>query len=153
MASPWKFLASLVSPRRQQKQENDPNEDVNTDGLAIAGSTEKPPQFDRSAAREPSEEAGRDGTLDTGNSEVVKDSGGSHAYEPPKAKAALARRRRRATQVDAPVAALQNSPVAGTIPDEISRLDGEIRILRGNLASKLRLQNAQLMKMLQRFES
>ena len=36
MASPWKFLARLVSPRRQQGQENGSADDVTPDHSAIA---------------------------------------------------------------------------------------------------------------------
>ncbi|APO76926.1 hypothetical protein AM571_PA00034 (plasmid) [Rhizobium etli 8C-3] len=36
MASPWKLLARLVSPRRQQRQEQGPTDDVKPDVLAIA---------------------------------------------------------------------------------------------------------------------
>ncbi|MBY3316607.1 MULTISPECIES: hypothetical protein [Rhizobium] len=40
MASPWKLLARLVSPRRQQRQEQGSTDDVKRDVLAIAKSTE-----------------------------------------------------------------------------------------------------------------
>lgn len=36
MASPWKLLARLVSPRRQQRQEHGSTDDVKPDVLAIA---------------------------------------------------------------------------------------------------------------------
>jgi predicted nucleic acid-binding Zn ribbon protein len=44
-------------------------------------------------------------------------------------------------------------PPARSIPsNKTLSLDDEIRVLRGQLAKKLRLQNAQLRKMLERFE-
>ena len=42
MASPWKFLSRLVSPRRQQKQGDVPNDEANSDGVAIAGPPKTP---------------------------------------------------------------------------------------------------------------
>ncbi|SOC44040.1 hypothetical protein SAMN05892877_11232 [Rhizobium subbaraonis] len=186
MASPWNFLARLVSPRRQKRQEDGPIEDANPDVLGIAGSTEKPaeerlnsvglpggekPQpFDRSdalsAALGPLEETGGDvhGTMDRDSAaEVVKVSGPASsdvgvalAYGTSKVEetpeAASAKRRRRARSVKTGVVVSQNSPAIPIISDEMTSLDGEIRILRGQLASKLRLQNAQLRKMLERFE-
>lgn len=50
MASPWKFLARLLSPRRQQTQGNDSIEDVSPGVLPIAGSPGRPQPFDESAA-------------------------------------------------------------------------------------------------------
>lgn len=153
MASPWKLLTRLVSPRRQQRQENDPVEDVNPGVLAIAGSTEKPQPFDRtdalSAALGPSEEAGSDvhGTLEKDSAEVVEGIGAAFAYGAPKSKetveAASAKRRCRVKTGETPVAVSQISPTARTIPDEMTSLDEEITILRGQLVSTLRLQNAQ----------
>jgi hypothetical protein len=46
----------------------------------------------------------------------------------------------------------QFSRVTEIISDATMNLDDEIRLLRGQLASKLRMQNAQLKKMLERFE-
>ncbi len=40
MASPWKLLARLVSPRRRQRQEHGSTDDVKPDLLAIANLTE-----------------------------------------------------------------------------------------------------------------
>jgi hypothetical protein len=47
---------------------------------------------------------------------------------------------------------LPPSPGVAAISDDAVSLDGEIRLLRDQLATKLRLQNAQLKKMLDRFE-
>lgn len=184
MASPWKFLARLVSPRRQQRQEDGPIEDVNPDLLGIADSTEKPaeeslnsvglpggekPQpFDRSdvlSALGPSEETGSDlhHTVERDSAEVVEVSGSalsnisvSRADGTQKVEeipeATSAKRRRRARSVETGVVVSQTSPAVPIISDEITNLDDEIRILRRQLVNKLRLQNAQLKKMLERFE-
>ncbi|MDU0364319.1 hypothetical protein RWK44_28415 [Rhizobium sp. 25PS6] len=42
MASPWKFLARLVSPGREQKRENGSTEKVSPEALPSSGSTETP---------------------------------------------------------------------------------------------------------------
>ncbi|TAU73467.1 hypothetical protein [Rhizobium leguminosarum] len=47
---------------------------------------------------------------------------------------------------------LPPSPGVATVSDDAVSLDGEIRLLRDQLATKLRLQNAQLKRMLDRFE-
>jgi hypothetical protein len=44
------------------------------------------------------------------------------------------------------------APTAEVVADGTLSLDAEIRVLKGQLASKLRTQNAQLKKMLERFE-
>ncbi|MGO6667010.1 hypothetical protein ACCS43_16780, partial [Rhizobium ruizarguesonis] len=46
----------------------------------------------------------------------------------------------------------QPSPHVRIMSDDAISLDGEIRLLRDQLARKLRLQNAQLKRMLDRFE-
>lgn len=162
MASPWKFLARLVSPRRQQTQGNDSIEDVSPGVLPIAGSPERPQPFDESAAlssaRGPSKKEASDfhTTLERDSAQVVENSGVSLAYGPPEVKeivgAASVKRRRRAGRGKTVVAVSQTHPSARTLSDDLTALDEEIRILRGQLASKLRLQNVQLRKMLERFE-
>jgi hypothetical protein len=42
MASPWKFLARLVSPGREQKREDGSTEKVSPEALPSSGSTETP---------------------------------------------------------------------------------------------------------------
>lgn len=186
MASPWKFLARLVSPRRQQRPEAGPIEDVNPAELAIAGPAEKPaeerlnpadhpggekPQpFDRSdalsAALRPSKETGsdvprtveRDSAAEAveASAPALSDIGVALAYGAPKGKetveATSGKRRGRARTVDTVAVVSQISPAVPTISDEMTSLDAEIRVLRGQLVSKLRLQNAQIRKMLERFE-
>jgi hypothetical protein len=164
MASPWKFLARLVSPRRQQAQGEDTDEGASPAVSPIVGSTGKPGAVDEldgpSAAHGPFEETGGDhaidGTLEKDNADVPKGIVGSLADVAPKirktAKAASHRQAGRPKPVETPVAAAQTDPVARTISEGMSDLEAEIRFLREQLADKLRLQNAQLRKMLDRFE-
>jgi hypothetical protein len=49
-------------------------------------------------------------------------------------------------------AVLPPSPAAPTVPNDTISLDEEIKPLRNQLARKLQLQNAQLERMLERFE-
>jgi hypothetical protein len=56
------------------------------------------------------------------------------------------------TRKPKPVDEAQVSPDASIPSNDTLSLDDEIRVLRGQLAEKLRLQNAQLRKMLERFE-
>lgn len=82
------------------------------------------------------------------------DIGATRVYVAPKAeaivRAAPDKRKGRARETKA-VDDTQASAVVPAKSDEIS-LDEEIRVLRGKLASKLRLQNKQLKKMLERFD-
>ncbi len=82
----------------------------------------------------------------------ITDSG---AYATPKVDATVnpapVNRRRHAKKITRVAVVAQAAPVVPTISDEMS-LDQEIRALRGQLASKLRLQNKQLTQMLERFE-
>lgn len=182
MASPWTFLARLVSPRRQQEQKHDQVEDVNPDVRENEVSTEKlaeeslssanqqgdgRPPFGRtnvlSAERGSSEQTGRDvdGAVESDNSGAVvsgqdlSDVDVSLAPGAPTVEktveAAPIRRRRRARQIARAVVA-KSSPAVPTILDGMTSLDDEISALRRQLASKLRLQNAQLKKMLERFD-
>jgi hypothetical protein len=75
---------------------------------------------------------------------------GAHTVEKT-VDAAPARRRRRARQIARAVVA-KSSPAVPSVSDETTSLDDEIRELRRQLAGKLSLQNAQLRKMLERFE-
>ncbi|URK89571.1 hypothetical protein LP421_32910 (plasmid) [Rhizobium sp. RCAM05350] len=56
MASPWKFLTRLVSPRRQQEQDDGSIDDVKSDELAIVGSTEPPVKENLNLADQPTRE-------------------------------------------------------------------------------------------------
>lgn len=56
MASPWKLLARLVSPRRQQRQEDGSTNDVKPDVLAVATPTETADDKGLNAAGRPADE-------------------------------------------------------------------------------------------------
>ncbi|MBY5474675.1 hypothetical protein GFM09_28505 [Rhizobium leguminosarum bv. viciae] len=63
------------------------------------------------------------------------------------------RKRRKLAKSAEPVeAVLPPSPAAPAVLDDTISLDEEIKLLRDQLARKLRLQNAQLKRMLERFE-
>jgi hypothetical protein len=68
------------------------------------------------------------------------------------AEATRPERRTLTKKVEAAAVVLRGSPAAPSASDEIVSLDEEIAVLRTQLATKLRLQNAQLKKMLARFE-
>ncbi|NKK87379.1 hypothetical protein GFL80_24725 [Rhizobium leguminosarum bv. viciae] len=184
MASPWKFLARLISPGREQKRENGSTDEVTPDALAIAGPTETPPEeslnsggrpaseelrrHDQSAAvsAEPvhSEQAENDGhdKVERNDAKVVEAAdlfGGTGidvtpAHDAVKIKRTVEvapRKQRSRGKKAVPVKNFsQVSEVAHTA--EEMNLDEEIRVLRGQLARKLKLQNAQLRKLLERFE-
>ncbi|WP_049731610.1 hypothetical protein [Rhizobium ecuadorense] len=179
MASPWKFLARLISPGREQKRENDSTEKVTPEALAISGPTEtageeslaaRPaseelPRHDEAAAISAvpvqSEEAEND-VHDKVDGQVAKTvevadpaiSGGiGIAVNAAQTKIKLAvevkprKQRRRGKEA----VAVANFSQVNDTADEM-KLDEEIRVLRDQLARKLKLQNAQLRKMLERFE-
>ncbi|WEZ85375.1 hypothetical protein P6U16_24925 (plasmid) [Rhizobium sp. 32-5/1] len=181
MASPWKFLARLVSLRRQPKQDDSAIEAVRPDVLAIAGPTEttveesghiadhlvgeQPQPVDRSdavpIAPEPSDQTRSDAAgieendsdnLEPASGTVLLDFGAVVAKVEETAKTTRAERRTRPQKVEAAAVVLQVSPVAASASDKMVSLDEEIAVLRTQLAGKLRLQNAQLKRMLARFE-
>jgi hypothetical protein len=179
MASPWKLLARLVSSRRQPKQ--DDVEDVKPDVLAIAGpaettveeslhiadrpADEQPLPVDRSNAVsiEPEQSEGSRsnvvGIVENGSAKpglssgtVLPDVGVIAAKVKETAEATRPERRTLTKKVEAAAVVLRGSPAAPSASDEIVSLNEEIAVLRTQLATKLRLQNAQLKKMLARFE-
>ncbi|WP_105439309.1 hypothetical protein [Neorhizobium sp. T25_13] len=185
MASPWKLLARLVSPRRQQRQEHGPTDDVKPDVLAIAKPTEtaadnglntadplvdeKPVLHDQSEAvsadPDHSEEtaSGIHGTADiegAGPAEAVdpalSDEADTAAHDAPKpsqaGEGATRKRSIRGKKAAGGEAVPPPSPGVPAVSDDAIRLDEEIRLLRDQLARKLQLQNAQLKRMLERFE-
>lgn len=187
MASPWKFLARLVSPGREQKPENGSTEKVPAEAVASSGPIETPAEESlNSDGRPASEEPTRHGqpgaiSLKPVHFDEVKN-GARDKVERGAAKIGqaanqalsvgtgfdftaahdditqirrtveVARRKQRRRSKEA-VAVANVSPVSqiAHIAEEIN-LDEEIRVLRGQLAGKLTLQNAQLRKMLERFE-
>ncbi|CDZ73497.1 Hypothetical protein NGAL_HAMBI2610_51290 [Neorhizobium galegae bv. orientalis] len=185
MASPWKLLARLVSPRRQQRQEQGLTDDVKPDVLAIAKPTEtvadngsnaadppvdeKPVAYEQSEAvlAEPdhSEEtaSGVNGTADIESAGPVEaadpalsDDAGAVAHGVLKpshtGEGATRKRSRRGKKTELIEAVPPPSPGVPAVSDDAISLDEEIRLLRTQLASKLQLQNAQLKRMLERFE-
>lgn len=156
MASPWKFLVRLVSPRRLEKQEGAAIGDVKPEVLAIAGPTEavvgESLHIGDKSASEPPRPIDRSDVFDP----VLPDLGVSPADAEPEieviAAAAPAMRRTPVKKVEAVAVVSQILPAAHSVTDEIMGLDEEIAALRARLASKLRLQNTQLTKMLERFE-
>ncbi|WP_163873454.1 hypothetical protein [Rhizobium laguerreae] len=185
MASPWKFLARLVSPRRQQKQEHGSTDDVKPDVSAIAEPTETAANnelnaADRSAdkksaahgrsaavsadpdhAEEAASSADQTTDVESATLEKAVDPASSNdaaiaAQDAPKPSriddGAARKRSRQAKKAEVVDVVSQPSPRVGIISDDAIRLDGEIRLLRDQLARKLQLQNAQLRRMLERFE-
>ncbi|MBY3122878.1 MULTISPECIES: hypothetical protein [Rhizobium] len=77
-------------------------------------------------------------------------------HPPPKAlpvgEGPTRKRSRRSKKAKTIAVVLPPSPGATAVSDDAVSLDGEIRLLRDQLATKLRLQNAQLKRMLDRFE-
>lgn len=180
MAFPWKLLARLVSPRRQERQEHDSADDVKPDVLAIAKPTESvasnglntadPPVDEKPVVYEQSEavSADPDHTVDTASSLYGKadseDAGPAQAADPALSVArdagtplqngegATRTRRKLAKSAEPVETVLPPSPAAPAVLDDTISLDEEIKLLRDQLARKLRLQNAQLKRMLERFE-
>jgi hypothetical protein len=182
MASPWKLLARLVSPRRQQRQEQGPTDDVKPDVLAIAKPTETaadnglntadPPVDGKPVADEQSEVVSAapghseetasavHGTADIEGAGRVEaadpalsgnaNSAARDAPKPLQAGEGVTRKRRKLAKAAEPVEAV--SPPSPAVLDDTISLDEEIKLLRDQLTRKLRLQNAQLKRMLERFE-
>ncbi|TBY16966.1 hypothetical protein [Rhizobium leguminosarum] len=185
MASPWKLLARLVSPRRQQRQEHGSTDDVKPDVLAIAKPIETADNNELDGADRPADEkpvlhghpaavpADPDhseetasvvhGTADIEGASLVEaanpvlsDDAGTASHDAPKpsqtGEGATRKRSRRDKRAETIAVVLPPSPrVPAGSADAIS-LDEEISLLRDQLARKLQMQNAQLKRMLERFE-
>ncbi|OWO95085.1 hypothetical protein B5E41_10250 [Rhizobium esperanzae] len=183
MASPWKLLVRLISPRREQGRENGATEKVRAEALAIAGPTETPAEESLISAARPaseelhghdhaaaisavpvhSEEAENDVRykVDGDVAKMAEDanppiSGGTGidvtaAHDTPgiKRTVEVAPRKQRSRGKEA--VAIANGRKGIHTANEMS-LDDEIKVLRAQLTRKLKLQNAQLRKMLDRFE-
>ena len=186
MASPWKFLSRLVSPRRQPKQEGDTVGDAKPDLLAIAAPAETPVEESLNSAGgpavtelpppdSPNAVPAEPAPLREAESEVndppdgvggdVVAIGGTALSDdtdivvtPDAATLQLSvddtkrKQRGRVKKTKTAVVISQVPPVAHAASDDTMSLDEEIRVLRGQLAIKLQMQNAQLKKMLERFE-
>lgn len=185
MASPWKFLSRLVSPRRQKGQGDEQVDDVNPDEPGIASSATlldsasldpvDPPGARSSRPLDPTNgpaaQHGAPGQAVDHHQDTVETDGpkvddvsrpilpgtvGTPAYGASNVKetseAAPPKRKRRTRTIEPVLAPSKAPPVAMAASDDETSLDDEIRALRGQLVRKLRLQNAQLKKMLERFE-
>ncbi|MBY5494412.1 hypothetical protein E0H71_26760 [Rhizobium leguminosarum bv. viciae] len=182
MASPWKLLARLVSPRRQQRQEHSSTDAVKRDLLAVAKPTAN---NELGAADRPADEKsvlqGHSAavSVDPGHAEEaasavdgpadIEGAGPEEAGDPASfdevdiaAHAApnsfrlgegqTRKRSTRGKKSKTIAVVLPRPPSVSTASDDPINLDEEIRLLRHQLASKLRMQNAQLKHMLERFE-
>ncbi len=176
MASPWKLLTRLVSSRRQQRQEHGSTDDTKPDLLAIANLTETaadirlntaaPPVDEKPVAEEQSEAVSADpdhsdetassirGTADIDGARPAEAATVAHTASKllQTGEGATRKRRKLAKSAEPVEAVLPPSRAAPTVSDDTISLDEEIKVLRSQLAHKLQLQNAQLRRMLQRFE-
>lgn len=185
MASPWKFLARLMPPRRQKGQAHQQVEDVNPDKPGVASAANLLIEGSQNSANQPTAEStlpldltdrpfalgGAPGQFNGGDQNTVgQESSEVNEVSPPvlsgtgapfthsepgveeTSKVASAKRKARHRIVQRVVASSTTSAAVLAVSDDVTRLDDEIRALRGQLVSKLRLQNAQLKKMLERFE-
>jgi hypothetical protein len=181
MASPWKFLSRLVPRRRQLEQDGGEVADWKPDVLALSGAAESvteeslaatssrpdaelpPPHILAPVSVEAPTIEGALGEADDAADDVVAGElepsdllnavilSSDPADLSPGIEGAARKKRGRAKKPDA-VGATTQVPFNVSIPSDTLSLDDEIRVLRGQLAEKLRLQNAQLRKMLERFE-
>ncbi|MBY3044240.1 MULTISPECIES: hypothetical protein [Rhizobium] len=181
MASPWKLLAGLVSRRRQQKQERGSTDDVKPDVSSIAELTEAPADnrlsaVDRAANEKPfiheereavsvdphhAEEAVSivDDTADVESARPVEaadpalsNEADTAAHAEPKVFRVGEGQTRKRMRGKKPETIAVVVPPAPTAFGDAINLDEEIRLLRYQLARKLQMQNAQLKRMLERFE-
>ena len=187
MASPWKFLARLVSPRRERQEKNEANGDVKPEALTSGEPTETVDDRGLTFGDQPASEEQRPRTqpdpisaepkLTEETPSSLRNGVGSEsaksvavaepvspedfdfvkpAHDATKSSTTdnvtrrkHSKRRKRTKTVDVVV---RSSPVVPAFSDDALGLDEEIRFLRDRLAGKLRQQNAQLTKMLGRFE-
>lgn len=179
MASPWKFLSRLVSPRREQKQEEgtvdtspteapaeekldsadqpaglepphrDPAEPVSAK-LALADEAES--QTHDVAKGVSTDVAAVAGSASSDDIQTAVTAAHDAAERQPGVESAARRQRSRAKKAGEAVVVAPVSSRVHSASDDPMSLDEEIRVLKGQLTSKLQLQNAQLKKMLERFE-
>lgn len=180
MASPWKFLTRLVRPQRLETDDGKANQDSKPDVAhsettgekdvehADPPATETQEAVDQSAPVivEPAQGGAkkRRARKNTGGialkGEPVSEPTGPtktpHEGVGPERAAVIAKplpeRRTRSKGVKSVTLVSTTLPAARSAADEIILADEEIRQLRLELADKVRLQNLQLRKMLERFE-
>lgn len=170
MASPLKFLARLVSPRRPQRQKNGSADDVTPELLAIVTPPETSSDKTLASTDQP---AGAAAVVQHShpvtNAQVTANiedttfveaadptrSGGLKALVAPKPSLsgddAIRKRSRRSKGSKSLETVPPSSPSIPAASIDALRLDEEIGALRDALARKLQLQNAQLKRMLERF--
>lgn len=177
MKTPWRFLADLTSRRRPAKaQENSTGHDAEApeseakpapavaSDAAEASDADRDTLADRPAASTEAEavrdaaEAQTPDLDDTNPSPVETDAPATTAkpQRKPPAKRQGSAKRAAADVVAKNTAAQERSAQAPSSRDpffdEVASLDEDIRKLRSELAQKLHRQNAQLKKMLERFD-
>jgi len=186
MASPWKLLARLVSPRREQKGQDGAADDVKPDVLVSAEPTEtaageeldsterlavglRQPDDQIDAALEDAEHVLETGSgvqasvaiesaasTETVHVSASEDEDTAAADDGPKSSqtsgSVPGKRSRHGKKAEAIAVVPQASPVVPSHSDDAISLDEEISLLRDQLVAKLQLQNAQLRRMLARFE-
>ncbi|OWV72337.1 hypothetical protein ATY76_05760 [Rhizobium sp. R339] len=179
MKTPWRFLADLTSRRRPAKPEENSTgrsadaeaseseaksapavpSDAAASGAHVSGdrsptiSSETESVYDAGAASEPpvdAEEVQSPAPADRRppHVEAVKSGTGAKPQRKPPAKRQGSAKRTQADVVAKSPAASSRDPFF----DDVASLDEEIRALRSELAQKLHRQNAQLKKMLERFD-
>ncbi|CAN7752470.1 hypothetical protein [Rhizobium sp. LjRoot258] len=178
VASPWKFLVGLT--RRHGKERNSASIEDTSD-KPVADETQEPAQLQPPAALVLSTDGGQDTAdqvdADSHASDDVPNI--AKVVEEPTApdKSALEQvddrasttgrrqtvavevsatrkpRKARALRKKTAPAKIQSTPsTTSAVSNDLQDLDDEIRQLRSQLAKKLQLQNAQLRKMLERFD-
>ncbi|WP_105439947.1 hypothetical protein [Neorhizobium sp. T25_13] len=154
MASPWKLLARLVSPRRQQRREHGSTDDVKPDVLAIAKPTETAADNGLNATDPKVDE--KPVAYEQSEAVPAAPDPGAAAHDALKSsqtgEGATRKRSTRHKKTEPIEAVPPPSLGVPAVSDDAIRLDEEIRLLRDQLARKLQLQNAQLKRMLERFE-
>lgn len=181
MRSPWLFISDLANRRRQRlaAQSSDPTAADGSDQLLLPAPSEDvakngdaESQSDHSAI--PLDKALREETplgAEASPSKLVGDSqkngkttsvspGTSSATQTAtvrKTKTRVARNAKPAPRHKpdvalAPASMLDKLPVEPTFHDDVRSVDDDIKRLRAELVDKLRLQNEQLKKMLERFD-
>lgn len=146
MASPWKLLARLISPGREQKRESGSTEKVTPEALANAGPTESPGEESLISA-----ERGAAKIVEVTDPALSGGTGIAVTAAQTKTKRAVEVAPRKQRRRGKEAVAVANFSEVNDTAGEVN-LDEEIRLLRDQLARKLKLQNAQLRKMLGRFE-
>ncbi|MBN9987204.1 hypothetical protein [Rhizobium laguerreae] len=175
MASPWKLLARLVSPQRQQRQEHGSTDAVKPDVLAIAkpaannqlGAADRPADeksvlqghsaaapVDPGRAEEAASAVNGPADIEGAGPEEGADAALFDEVDIAAHAAGEGQTRKRSTRGKKSKNYCSRSPTASvcTASDDAINLNEEIRLLRHQLESKLRMQNAQLKHMLERFE-